>query len=193
MTAGSIEGAGIYQLGSKALTVGLNNLSTEVSGTIAGKGGALVKVGTGTLTLTGSNTYDGATAINGGILAVNRDANLGTGLLSFDGGTLQVRVPGGGIASSKSITLDVGGGTFLAEAGTTSILLGSISGVGSLTKDGPGTLTLAGNNTYGGGTVLDAGTLTVNSARALGAGDVVINGGTLSADPRPINVKGNYT
>ena len=33
MTAGSIEGAGTYRLGSKALTVGLNNLSTEVSGT----------------------------------------------------------------------------------------------------------------------------------------------------------------
>ena len=56
MTAGSIEGAGTYELGSKALTVGSNNLSTEVSGTIVdggvgGTGGSLIKVGTGTLTL----------------------------------------------------------------------------------------------------------------------------------------------
>ena len=38
MTAGSIEGAGTYKLGSKALTVGGNELSTEVSGTIVDGG-----------------------------------------------------------------------------------------------------------------------------------------------------------
>src|SRR5262249_51645925 len=46
MTAGSIEGAGSYVLGAKALTVGSNNLSTTVSGVISG-GGSLTKVGTG--------------------------------------------------------------------------------------------------------------------------------------------------
>jgi hypothetical protein len=47
MTVGSIEGAGNYELGSKALTVGLNNLSTEVSGPVTdggGSGGSLIKV-----------------------------------------------------------------------------------------------------------------------------------------------------
>jgi hypothetical protein len=38
MTAGSIEGAGSYALGSKQLTVGGNNLSTQVSGIIADGG-----------------------------------------------------------------------------------------------------------------------------------------------------------
>ena len=38
MTAGSIEGAGSYALGSKQLTVGGNNLSTQVSGIIAEAG-----------------------------------------------------------------------------------------------------------------------------------------------------------
>ena len=53
MTAGSIEGRGTYFLGSKTLTVGGNNLSTTVNGTISdggafgGTGGSLVKVGTG--------------------------------------------------------------------------------------------------------------------------------------------------
>jgi len=51
MTAGSIEGAGAYALGGFTFTVGSNNLSTTVSGTIQGPGD-LVKVGTGTLTLT---------------------------------------------------------------------------------------------------------------------------------------------
>ena len=59
LTAGSIAGAGSYFLGSKELSVGGNNLSTEVSGVIAdggsigGTGGSLVKTGTGTLTLLG--------------------------------------------------------------------------------------------------------------------------------------------
>jgi hypothetical protein len=47
MTVGSIEGAGGFALGSKQLTVGSNNLSTDVSGVISGAGGSLVKVGTG--------------------------------------------------------------------------------------------------------------------------------------------------
>ena len=73
-TAGSIEGAGSYLLGAKELTVGLNNLSTEVSGSIAdgglggGTGGSLIKVGTGTLTLSGANTYTGGTIVNAGTL-----------------------------------------------------------------------------------------------------------------------------
>jgi autotransporter-associated beta strand protein len=73
-TAGSIEGAGSYFLGSKALTVGGNNLSTEVSGVIqdggfsGGAGGSLVKVGTGKFTLSGTNTYTGPTAVNAGTL-----------------------------------------------------------------------------------------------------------------------------
>ena len=68
VSAGSIAGAGSYNLGANELTVGSNNLSTEVSGVIAGTGGSLVKVGTRTLTLSGNNTYTGGTTINGGTL-----------------------------------------------------------------------------------------------------------------------------
>jgi hypothetical protein len=59
MTAGSIEGAGDYVLGSKTLTAGGNNASTTVDGVISGNGGGIAKVGTGTMTLTGTNTYTG--------------------------------------------------------------------------------------------------------------------------------------
>jgi autotransporter-associated beta strand protein len=118
MAIGSIEGSGDYFLGSKTLTVGGNDLSTTVSGTIqdggneGGVGGKLTKVGTGTLTLTGANTYSGGTNLNGGILAVNANANLGTGPLNFNGGTLEARAAGGGLTSAKGISLGLGGEPF---------------------------------------------------------------------------------
>ena len=76
MGIGSIEGSGNYFLGGKTLSVGGNDLSTTVSGVIqdggasGGTGGALMKVGTGTLTLMGTNTYTGGTFINTGTLAL---------------------------------------------------------------------------------------------------------------------------
>jgi autotransporter-associated beta strand protein len=169
-TAGSIEGAGTYFLGANALTVGLNNLNTEVSGTIedggdnGGTGGSLIKVGTGTLTLSGANTYSGGSNFNGGILAVSSDSNLGTGPLSFDGGTLQALAGGGGITSSKAITLNARGGSFLADANTTSTLSGTITGMGSFTKNGAGILVLSGASTYSGVTTVSAGILQAGSS-----------------------------
>ena len=70
-TAGSIEGAGNIALGDKQLVVGSLNTSTIFSGVIDGLGGSLVKVGSGSLTLWGANTYTGPTTVAGGILVVN--------------------------------------------------------------------------------------------------------------------------
>ena len=61
VTVGSIEGAGNFALGANQLTTGGNNLSTTVSGGIDGFGGSLVKTGSGTLTLSGINSYTGPT------------------------------------------------------------------------------------------------------------------------------------
>ena len=74
VTTGSIQGNGLVFLGGVNLTVGANNLSTTFSGLIqdggfsGGTGGSLRKIGTGTLTLSGANTYTGGTLINAGTL-----------------------------------------------------------------------------------------------------------------------------
>ena len=168
MTAGSIAGAGTYFLGSKQLTVGSNNLSTTVDGTIQdgggfdpfATGGSLVKVGTGTLTLSGVNTYSGGTTISQGAIAVSADTGLGapTGSLTFNGGTLQFGSRFD-LSSARAITLNAanggfaGGGTFDTNGFTTTVTQ-SIQGVGALAKAGAGTLILANDNPYTGGTTV---------------------------------------
>jgi len=132
-TAGSIEGAGAIRLGSKQLSVGANNLSTTVSGVIAdggrngGTGGSLVKVGTGTLTLTGANTFTGGTTVNAGGLVVNGSlastVTLNDGMLGGSGTIGGLVANGGTLAPGNSIgTLNISGnfaqngGTYVVEA-----------------------------------------------------------------------------
>jgi autotransporter-associated beta strand protein len=91
---------------------------------------------------------------------------LGTGAFGFNGGTLEALASGGGIKSSKAVNLAMGGGTFLADAGTASTLSGAITGVGAWTKTGLGSLTLSGANTYLGKTLVSTGTLRAGSATA---------------------------
>lgn len=138
----------------------------------------LVKTDLGALVLAGTNSYTGGTAINDGMLQVERDANLGdaTGALTFDGGTLRNTAS---FASARGVTLLDEGGTFETAADLT--LNGVMGGTGALTKSGTGTLVLAGANAYQGGTFLDEGTLSVASDANLGdaTGGPSFNGGTL--------------
>ncbi len=85
VTTGSIEGTGFVYIGPNNLTVGGNNLSTTFSGTIAdsGLGGSLTKIGNGTLTLSGVNSFAGGTAISAGGLTAASDGSLGSGSISL--------------------------------------------------------------------------------------------------------------
>ena len=115
VSAGSIEGAGVFFLGSNLLAVGSNNLSTEVSGGVVdgggsgGTGGSLLKVGTGTLTLSGQNTYTGTTQVSAGALIVN--GSLASGVFVANGGLL------GGSGVIGATTVDNGGALAPGNAG----------------------------------------------------------------------------
>ncbi|HEX9559021.1 MAG TPA: autotransporter domain-containing protein, partial [Reyranella sp.] len=127
-TAGSIEGAGSFRLGGKQLSVGANNLSTTVSGVLAdgglngGSGGSLVKVGTGTLTLAGNNTYSGGTTLNAGGLVVNGSLASGVtvnaGTLSGSGTIGGLVLNGGIVAPGNSIGTLTVNGSFVQNAGS---------------------------------------------------------------------------
>ncbi len=140
--------------------------------------GSLVKTGTGTLTITSSNSYTGGTTLNGGTINVNNAAALGasTGNLTFTGlgGTLQL---GGTISSSRKYVLNAD--ATIDTNGNDLTSSGVLSGASSLTKSGSGTLTLAAPNTYMGATIINAGTVRAGNASALGstAQSTTINAG----------------
>ena len=189
--------------GTSTLTINTSGSSTY-AGTIQNGGAgitAISKSGTGSLTLSGGNTHTGTTTLSAGTLSINSATAIGTGSLTISGGTID-NTSGGGITLSTNNAQNWNGdftftGTQNLNMGTGVVAMsanrlittnasnltvgGIISGGFRLTKDGGGTLTLTGANTFSGGTTLNAGTLNINNPNALGtvAGTFIINGGTI--------------
>ena len=175
--------------------------AVTLSGSISG-GGALTKVGAGTLLLTASNSYGGATTISSGTL----EAATSTALPNISGGTISV---------ANGAVLAVRANTPAAPTGWTDANIGILAGntnlsfaasaalgidvVGSdtfssttsfganlsgLAKLDTGTLLLTASNSYGGGTTISGGILQFGPATGTvpSSGSITINsGGALAA------------
>jgi fibronectin-binding autotransporter adhesin len=158
LTFGSIEGLGTIFLGSKTLTVGTNDVSTVFggvladSGTSGGTGGSLVKVGNGTLILSGADTYTGPTNINAGILDVN--GSLVSTVFVNSGGTLMGNGFIGGLVVGPGATVAPGNsiGT-LTVNGNVSFLPGSFYQVEANAAGQSDKIIASGAATLAGGTV----------------------------------------
>jgi autotransporter-associated beta strand protein len=149
-----------------------------------GGGFGLNKLGAGILDVANTNTYTGGTILSGGELNVAGDTNLGGGssVLDFNGGILQVN--GSTLTNLNSYTVNwstFNGGFDLLSSAATFTVSQTLAGAGSLTKLGPGSLVVSGNNSYAGGTTVGAGLVTIGNTGAFGSGTniTVANGATL--------------
>ena len=168
LTVGSIEGNGSIPLSNVSLTVGRNNLSTTFAGVISDGAfgpGTLTKIGTGTLTLSGANTYSGVTTVSDGSLLVNNRTGSGTGAgaLNVNAGIL-----GGEGIISGATTIGTGGGGAALSPGK------GATDVGNLTVQS--TVTFNDSATYI--FTIDTNTFTSDSLTA--AGVSISPGATIS-------------
>ena len=186
----------------------------NVTGALMGAAGIsadfnLIKAGSGTMTLSGTNGYTGTTTVTGGILSISSDANLGAdpssatpGNIVLNGGTLQATatftlnskrgIALGPTSGSGTGTFDVANGDTLTYGG----ILANNGGTGNLTTTDSGTVSLSGNSTYTGATTVNAGTLAVGGNIADTDGLTVALSATVqitNGSPDGITVTNNTT
>ncbi|MCF7687839.1 MAG: autotransporter-associated beta strand repeat-containing protein [Cephaloticoccus sp.] len=158
-------------------TVNTNGVSIALNGDLSGTGG-LAKIGAGTLTLGGTNIYDGGTSVTGGLIEFSALSALGTGTITLDGGGLRW---GSGTAtdvSARLTAIGAGGGTFDTNGNNVTLATG-LTGTGAVTKQGNGVLSFTGTNSYEGGTTVTGGLIEFSALGDFGTGNVTLNGGGL--------------
>jgi fibronectin-binding autotransporter adhesin len=176
-TTGSYSGSATVASGA-VLAFARENAYTH-GGTISGAGG-VTKVNAGDVTLTASNSYSGVTTLFAGALVAG-DANaLGTGDITFN--------PGGGNSGAIRYTAASAGtdwasrivnstGTIRLDTDGNNVnLAGAVASnnTGGLVKSGTGTLTLGGNNAYGGATEVQGGSLIINGDQSAATGVLTV-------------------
>lgn len=192
-----------------------NGKSVTVGSDLTSSGGSLFKTGTGTLILSGANTYSGATTVTGsGILRASGNAQaLGAGTLVLNNSSLKLQLAGDTdlnfgrnttVSASATIVADrvtTGPGTTHA-LGTVTIASAATSLAlekGSLVTSGTAGLTFDAVVLTGGvgsiglslasGTLLTVGTVTGSNRNynISGSGDMVINGAIANGTGRLSN------
>ncbi len=191
LTAGT-NAAGLYELVTTvAPGVTLTNAATITNNGLNAL--TFVNAGAGTNVLRGTNRFTGGTVINSGTLRLDAQNALGTNNLTLHGGTLTLNgqnitisnLSGTAGTIENSVAAAAGGVLHIRDSGAniySGVLADGTTGSLKVNKIGTGTLTLAGNNTFGGAITNGAGTLILGSPTALGGtggGTVVSNGATL--------------
>ncbi len=159
--------------GAKTLTLQGNSTGNSITGTIGDSGGgatALTKSGTGTWTLSNTNSYSGGTTINGGTLIANANGALGTGNVSLT-------------ASSVTLTLQNGGATnnYISDSASISIATSAVTNLNYTL----GQTDIVGGITLGGAVQTTPGTYGSTSSGADFQSAFFAGTGTLTLIPEP--------
>jgi autotransporter-associated beta strand protein len=134
---------------SITLSVGNNNSSTTYSGNLSDNalGSSLTKVGSGTLTLSGANSYSGTTTVAGGKLMLNTlQTNATTEIAVNDGATLAVNVSGTNQLAPASYTLGSSVGPVVNEFVSLNSTNFAPVNAGTLTLNGQTTINIIGGS-----------------------------------------------
>jgi trimeric autotransporter adhesin len=184
---------GALSFNSATMTLGAINtngglLTINNSGAVTQTGkftgvGGLTKIGAGTLTLSQTNSYTGATTISEGTVSLSGNSKLANGSsLVVNGGAFDMNTRTETVKAVKLISGSITGTGILTSSTTFDMQSGTVSailkGVG-LTKTTSGTVTLSGLNLYTGLTTVSAGTLAYGINNALSTGAINVSGGTL--------------
>ncbi|MFG1359665.1 autotransporter domain-containing protein [Xanthobacter pseudotagetidis] len=171
--SGGTTGAILGDIENNAALVFNRANAASFGGVISGTG-TLGKKGAGTLSLTGVNTFTGATSIAAGTLALSGAGAIAASSAVTVDGTLDISATDAG-ASIKTLSgaaagaVALGAKTLAVQQNADGTFAGTISGDGGLTKQGTGTLVLTGASTFGGLTTISAGTLQIGDGGTTGA------------------------
>ena len=154
----------------------VKNQTATISAILTGSQGFFTTSGTGTLTLTGANTLSGPTYVEGGFLQLSNGLALQNSTLSQVNSNTLIFGSSigsftlGGLSGAYNLSLtDKLGAAIDLRVGNNNAdtsYTGTLSGAGSLTKVGTGTLTLSTANTYTGPTTIDGGALLLSTSPA---------------------------
>jgi autotransporter-associated beta strand protein len=141
--------------GAITLNIGNNNNNTTFNGNLTDNdaGGAMTKVGSGTFTLAGLDTYTGTTTVSGGKLVMNTlQTNVTAGIVVNDGAVLTLNVTGTNRLAPSAYTLGNTTGATNEFVGLASTVFAPVN-AGSLTVNGNTTINVIGGtfsvgNTY---------------------------------------------
>ncbi len=187
---GMLGNGAIYAPSGNSTISGLvtltGNTTLKLDGDLTFSGGitdgassySLTKEDAGTLTLSGTASYDGSTTISSGGLSIGSDSHLGSGTLTLAAGTTLAVT--GATTIDNAIALSSGTATINTSANTT--LSGNITGAGGLTKTGASALTLSGTDSYASATNVNAGSLLVNGALISTSSMTVASSATLGGN-----------